>query len=382
MDRLTLEQKMELFTRLPDKQLILQTQKLLDLEAFKEILTNLPLFTLVLNRNRQAVFWGKDLGDILEKLTQEPFGRRPGELFHCIHSAETEYGCGTAEACNLCGAFQTMKTTLETNARHSSELRLTTNGPEGPQSLEFKVTSIPLHVNQEIYILLTLEDISSRKRRDSLEKVFFHDVLNTAGGVHGLIELLNESENPSALLLELLPTLSLETGLLLEEIKSQRELLQAENNELQPKFQKTDGRIVLDECIKLYEALAHRQGTVLSISDSTPKEAWLPTDQTLLRRVIGNMIKNAIEANSKGGEVRVGISQENGFHRFWVQNPQVIPWETQVQVFQRSFSAKGLGRGLGTYSIKLLTEVYLKGRASFVSEAPAGTTFWVDLKIT
>lgn len=41
-----------------------------------------------------------------------------------------------------------------------------------------------------------------------------------------------------------------------------------------------------------------------------------------------------------------------------------MPRTSQLQIFQRSFSTKGKGRGLGTYSIKLLTERYLKGTAS------------------
>ena len=49
--------------------------------------------------------------------------------------------------------------------------------------------------------------------------------------------------------------------------------------------------------------------------------------------------------------------------------------EAQLQVFQRSFSTKGRGRGLGTYSVKLLSERYLGGRVSFSSTPEAGTVF-------
>jgi len=46
-------------------------------------------------------------------------------------------------------------------------------------------------------------------------------------------------------------------------------------------------------------------------------------------------------------------------------------------LFQRSFSTKGEGRGLGTYSIKLYTERYLKGTVSFSSAEGEGTVFRV-----
>jgi sensor histidine kinase regulating citrate/malate metabolism len=50
-----------------------------------------------------------------------------------------------------------------------------------------------------------------------------------------------------------------------------------------------------------------------------------------------------------------------------------------MQLFQRSFSTKGTGRGLGTYSIRLLTENYLEGKVSFVSNEAEGTVFSIEL---
>ncbi|MBM3132840.1 MAG: ATP-binding protein, partial [Chloroflexi bacterium] len=66
----------------------------------------------------------------------------------------------------------------------------------------------------------------------------------------------------------------------------------------------------------------------------------------------------------------------DGGVRFWVHNPTFMPREAQLQVFNRSFSTKGQGRGLGTYSMKLLTERYLKGKIGFDSSETGGTTFW------
>jgi sensor histidine kinase regulating citrate/malate metabolism len=57
--------------------------------------------------------------------------------------------------------------------------------------------------------------------------------------------------------------------------------------------------------------------------------------------------------------------------------PVFMPEEVQLQVFARSFSTKGPGRGVGTYSIKLPTERYLGGRASFETCRETGTTFTV-----
>ncbi len=70
-----------------------------------------------------------------------------------------------------------------------------------------------------------------------------------------------------------------------------------------------------------------------------------------------------------------------GALEFRIHNPAAIPDEVQLQVFQRSFSTKGTGRGLGTYSAKLITERYLKGRISFTSSTDEGTTFRVAFPV-
>jgi CheY-like chemotaxis protein len=57
-----------------------------------------------------------------------------------------------------------------------------------------------------------------------------------------------------------------------------------------------------------------------------------------------------------------------------------MPRDVQLQVFQRSFSTKGEpGRGLGTFSVKLLTGRYLRGSVHFTSSAEHGTVFTVTL---
>ncbi len=62
-----------------------------------------------------------------------------------------------------------------------------------------------------------------------------------------------------------------------------------------------------------------------------------------------------------------------------VHNAGEIPRSSQSQIFQRSFTTKGEGRGLGTYGSKLLIDRYLSGRIGFESTAAFGTTFAVSL---
>jgi sensor histidine kinase regulating citrate/malate metabolism len=102
------------------------------------------------------------------------------------------------------------------------------------------------------------------------------------------------------------------------------------------------------------------------------------TDETILSRIIGNMIKNSIEASSPNEEITLKCSLKNEMIRFSVHNSVVMPDEIQQQLFTRSVSTKGAGRGLGIYSMKYLTETYLHGSVSFTSTKEKGTTFIVS----
>jgi signal transduction histidine kinase len=97
----------------------------------------------------------------------------------------------------------------------------------------------------------------------------------------------------------------------------------------------------------------------------------------LLGRVIGNLLKNALEASAPGDQVTATCAADDHSVSFTIHNQTVMSPDVQLQLFQRSFSTKGPGRGLGTYSAKLLTERYLGGTVSFRSDAEHGTTFVV-----
>jgi CheY-like chemotaxis protein len=58
-----------------------------------------------------------------------------------------------------------------------------------------------------------------------------------------------------------------------------------------------------------------------------------------------------------------------------VHNEAVIAPAHQRHIFERSYSTKGAGRGIGTYAMKLLGENYLRGEVSFSSSRPGGTVF-------
>jgi signal transduction histidine kinase len=167
---------------------------------------------------------------------------------------------------------------------------------------------------------------------------------------------------------------------LLDEIASQRQLLAAEHNDLALDITTMAARQVLEEVAACYASTPSLADKRVVIDPGCPDLAF-ESDFTLVRRVLGNMLKNGLEASTAGQAVTLSCSAAPGEAVFQVHNHAVMPPEVQLQVFQRSFSTKGNGRGLGTYSIKLLSERYLGGRVSFTSAEGQGTTFTLQLPL-
>ncbi len=305
-------------------------------------------------------------------------GRKLGEILRCIHSQEPE-GCGDTPACQYCGANLAIRLGLGGVAR-AEECRVTACTPSGDCSLEFSVQSQPLEWNGEPAVFCALNDISHEKRRRVLERTFFHDIMNTAGSVQGLSEILlmDRKGMSSEEMAELLKMMHDSCGVMLDEIRSQQMLLAAESGQLATDWK----QIAIADCIAEAAMVASHWPVTAARSIVPEYPAGRPmfhSDPVLLGRVLINLLKNALEASPEGGEVRLTGGLAGDHVEFAVWNAGVIPLQARLQIFQRSFSTKGSGRGIGTYSVRLFAESYLGGKVAFTSSESDGTTFTVSV---
>ncbi len=344
------------------------------------ILDTIPLSVMVLNDNRQVVFGNKlFLQTVGVRTVQEMIGKRPGEAFDCVHSCLTPGGCGTSEFCSECGAVRSVLRGLkgEWNVMECNITRRRQGG--GLESMDLRVCSAPYAVGGERFVVFSITDISHEKRRGILERIFFHDTLNTLGGIKGLLDFFKEEVPPH--LRDDAELIHGTVNILTEEILSQKQLLAAESNELEINIIDLNSMEILEILQRTFRNTEEAKDKVMDI-DSGSVALEFRSDYTLLKRVLGNMVKNALEATTPGGRVTLGVLVEGvDSLRFWVRNAGEIPRNVQLHLFNRSFSTKGVGRGLGTYSIKLLTESYLGGEAGFTTSALDGTEFFVRLPV-
>jgi hypothetical protein len=346
------------------EEILSQAQNFPRIPLLNSFISSIFDIVLVLNKELQIILANENLRRFMGAMDRNSFlGLRPGEALRCMRAGEKIEGCGASEYCQECGALKAILASQKGEVS-IQDCRIMREDVDDP--LDLKVYASPLRENGDQYTIL------------AMERIFFHDVLNTAGGLHGFVELLQHSDaSESKELKDPLLDLSRE---LVEEIRAQRDLTAAENNELSVTLASTKSLAFMHEIRDLYKNHEVTQSRSIQIDSRSANSEFL-TDPFLLRRVVGNMVKNGLEASLENETVTLACRLNKTGIEFLVHNPRFMPRPVQLQVFQRSFSTKGSNRGLGTYSMKLLGEQYLGGKVSFATTPENGTTFkiWLPL---
>jgi nitrogen-specific signal transduction histidine kinase len=359
--------------RSPQSEILRQYRVVVENKDLVTFLNGVASMVSVLNMNRQIVFANKmimettGVSDINMVL-----GQRLGELFGCQHAFEVN-GCGTSPHCSACGAVRSVLACAKT-VESIDECSLTNEDKK--TALDLRVHSTFTRVYGEDFIICSLFDISSEKRRGVMERIFFHDIMNTINGISGIAHILPKV-SPDRLTTYMSHLTRLMNSLV-EEIASHRVLTMAEKNEYRVAQHEASSLELLRDEVEKYRQMAQADNKEVRIADDSEDHVFV-TDRTLLSRVLGNMLKNAIEAEPAGALIEASVRKDGDSLCFSVHNDSVIPAKDRLQIFNRSFSTKGENRGLGTYSMKLLTEKYLNGTIGFESRKNAGTVFTVRL---
>jgi signal transduction histidine kinase len=332
------------------------------------IISRLPMLLLILNQQRQIVYCNQNFVTILgeERSVEEVYGMRPGELLACVHAEDDVArggdlgGCGTTEACRSCGAVNALLKGLSGQEDTKECQILRRDG----HTLHLRVAAMPVVVHGEHYSSLIVEDIGHEKRRRMLERVFFHDVLNTISGIMGFTDLLRES--PPEEVDGLAGTIHRLTEKLLDEIRSQKMLLDAENGDLVCHPGRVSSMDILQDVMELSANYIMGTGKTVRIEEDADSVHFV-TDEVILRRVLGSMLRHVLDITPTDGVVRLCSIGEADHVRFQVYNVDDIsiisgPYETLARLFLHSTCfRKEEEHGMGGYGVRLLGKVYLGG---------------------
>jgi signal transduction histidine kinase len=133
---------------------------------------------------------------------------------------------------------------------------------------------------------------------------------------------------------------------------------------------------------QMTQELLKRNGVPAGIQTSAEIEAdarIVEADSAYMKRILGNLVSNAVQAMPDGGKLTVQAHREKTTVIITVQDTGVgIPEEAKDKLFTPLFTTKAKGQGFGLAVVKRLTEA-LGGTVTFESREGKGTTFTIIL---
>jgi heavy metal sensor kinase len=143
---------------------------------------------------------------------------------------------------------------------------------------------------------------------------------------------------------------------------------------------------LITECARSMKTLAAAKQITLTCT--APKELPIQADEALLRRMIVNLLDNAIKYTSPGGSVAVSCDAEDSRYVMTVSDTgQGIPLDLQPRIFERFFRADkvrsrsgndGGGAGLGLSISEWIVQAH-GGKLELTRSDKDGSTFRVYL---
>ena len=335
----------------------------------------------ILNEHRQIVTINTAYLDSLDVAhADDVIGLRPGEAMRCVHSNDHPGGCGTGPFCHTCDAAIAIIASQTTGRPVERECVISITNRKGEsRDLALSVRASPFDLKGERFTVYCMTDIGVHKLFDGLERTFLHDLSNLATALSASSEMLRRVDtNHKAELIEDVYELSKRLS---REIVVQRLMLSAEPSGYHLNWSSVNIGTLL---VLLERVVAHHPSAKLKhlVVQSHPEIGEITTDPTLLERVLINMLVNAFEATEVGDEVRMTVDRTPSELRFTVHNAGCISAAVAGRVFQRHFSTKqGPGRGQGTFAMRLLGEMLLRGKVGFTTDSEQGTSFFLALPL-
>jgi len=208
-----------------------------------------------------------------------------------------------------------------------------------------------------------------------------HEINNPLAGILNSFALVKDALPPDAETQRWAGMMEREIGRIARIVRRMFELYGKQKD--QPEEVRFDQ--LLTEVADLMKGKALRRQVNVSVASPCPA---IPGRQMAgaLMQVLYNLVSNAIEASPAGGNVELGLAQNNGAVLLTVRDHGPgIPAETREKIFEPFFSTKNgaadAGMGLGLAVSRSLVEA-MAGRLDFVSLDDEGTIFKVEVPVS
>ena len=337
----------------------------------------IPGMVMILNQHRQIVAVNRAMVRVLEMASDDLLEKRLGEVIGCVRPrGRTRMDAGRVAIVSLAEPSMPSWKARRRTPRSSANAASSRNRPSGGGALDLRVAATPMEVDDERFILVAVDDISQPNRMAVLQRVFFHDVLNTAGCIAGYADYLAKEHAAVDEVSALLTYLSEQ---LIEEINAQRDLVLAEAGDLALQVDMLTTRRYWTTC-------GHNMARVPSLR-STDRSANGLERHRLDRPAAADADPGKHAQERFGGHARrwqrhdgLPRSRRAGGVCGHQSGCHARAGATADCFSDRSARKGSPAAAVGTYSMKLLGERYLGGQVDFVSQPPEGTTFTLTIR--
>lgn len=219
-------------------------------------------------------------------------------------------------------------------------------------------------VNDKSFTLFTITDLRHRMQVveveswEKLTRVLTHEIMNSLTPIQSIAETMSEratSKDES----DAFNTISSSSRSLMYFVRNFREFSRLPEPSMKVLYLKP----ILKSCVSLAEGYVMDKEISISLT-CFPPELMVHTDETLLRQVLLNIIKNAIEANPKEISIEAEEKSDDSLEIRISNDGELISDETAEQVFTPFFTTRGTGNGIGlSLSRRIIT--HLGGTLTF-----------------
>jgi signal transduction histidine kinase len=219
--------------------------------------------------------------------------------------------------------------------------------------------------------------------RDSLTHMIAHDMKSPLNAIQmslDIVEPLVSGADAGAA--KILHSARTSVATIIEMIEQMLDVSRMEAGALKPRLAPGDVAETVRGAVEAQRIIAGARR--LSFSAGGPLLTEFDAD--LLRRVVGNLVGNAIKFTAPDGEIRVSAGNRDG--RIVVEvadNGYGIAPEHHAKIFMKFGQVEGgharVGTGLGLTFARMAVEAH-GGAIGLVSELEKGSTFWLTLPLT
>ncbi|RMD84059.1 MAG: sensor histidine kinase [Lentisphaerae bacterium] len=333
----------------------------------------------VLDHERRVIAFNQQLlAKFKIKDPERQLSLRMGEIFQCRY-LDPEKGCGNGPYCETCGAAIAIGLAAQSEEPVERICALSVENRESGEEKDFslRVRCVMFQDEDRHYFLVFLQDITRQELWFTFERFFFHDFTNLCTGLISTGELLS-FRYPQDPWVQRLNNL---LNHLMSELQMQRRFVQDGSGNFTPSFAPVDVKKLIGTIKKLYGPRCRQEKKTLTCRILSEVDSFV-SDETILLRILTNLLTNALEASRSGEEIRLEVEKQNDKLVFSVRNQAEIPEPVKRRIFQRHFSTKpGEGRGLGLFSSKVFAREFLQATLSYHSTPAEGTRFSLSVPL-